>query len=72
MAVSHVPTAARQLRMSAPAVTRALASLETHLGTRLLTRTTRTVALSSITGDGTLRITLAAGTASDHAGNVCR
>lgn len=38
--------AARQLRMSAPAVTRALAGLEAHLGTRLLTRTTRTVALT--------------------------
>jgi DNA-binding transcriptional LysR family regulator len=35
--------AARLLRMSAPAVTRAVAALERHLGARLLHRTTRTV-----------------------------
>jgi DNA-binding transcriptional LysR family regulator len=35
--------AARKLRMSPPAVTRAINELESHLGLRLLTRTTRTV-----------------------------
>lgn len=35
--------AARRLRMSPPAVTRAVAFLEEHLGVRLLTRTTRLV-----------------------------
>lgn len=35
--------AARKLAMSPPAVTRAVHELETHLGLRLLTRTTRTV-----------------------------
>lgn len=35
--------AARRLRMSAPSVTRAVASLEAHLGVRLLERTTRHV-----------------------------
>lgn len=35
--------AARRLRMSPPAVTRAIASLEERLGVRLLTRTTRSV-----------------------------
>ncbi len=35
--------AARKLSMSPPAVTRAINELETHLGLRLLTRTTRTV-----------------------------
>ncbi len=35
--------AARKLKMSPPAVTRAINELETHLGLRLLTRTTRTV-----------------------------
>lgn len=35
--------AARKLNMSPPAVTRAVNELETHLGLRLLTRTTRTV-----------------------------
>ena len=38
--------AARDLGMSAPAVTRAIAALEDWLGTRLFTRTTRTVALT--------------------------
>ncbi|MFO1067838.1 MAG: LysR family transcriptional regulator [Geminicoccaceae bacterium] len=38
--------AGRQLRMSPPAVTRAVASLEASLGTRLLVRTTRTVRLT--------------------------
>ncbi|MEM9454336.1 MAG: LysR family transcriptional regulator [Myxococcota bacterium] len=37
---------ARQLRMSPPAVTRAVASLEETIGTRLLTRTTRKVTLT--------------------------
>ncbi|AUQ25716.1 LysR family transcriptional regulator [Dickeya zeae] len=36
--------AARQLRRSAPAVTRAIAALEKRLGTRLLERTTRKIA----------------------------
>ena len=35
--------AARRLRMSPPAVTRAIALLEERLGVRLLTRTTRVV-----------------------------
>ena len=35
--------AARRLRMSPPAVTRAIAMLEDRLGVRLLTRTTRVV-----------------------------
>lgn len=39
--------AARRLRMSAPSVTRAVAELETHLGCRLLHRTTRTVRLTA-------------------------
>lgn len=38
--------AARRLRMSPPAVTRAVASLEERLGVRLLTRTTRSVRLT--------------------------
>jgi DNA-binding transcriptional LysR family regulator len=38
--------AARQLNMSPPAVTRAVASLEHHIGARLFTRTTRTVKLT--------------------------
>ena len=38
--------AARQLNMSPPAVTRAVASLEDHIGARLFTRTTRTVKLT--------------------------
>jgi DNA-binding transcriptional LysR family regulator len=38
--------AARQLHMSPPAVTRAVATLEEMIGTRLLTRTTRSVKLT--------------------------
>jgi DNA-binding transcriptional LysR family regulator len=38
--------AARRLRMSPPAVTRAIAALEEHVGARLLNRTTRTVRLT--------------------------
>jgi DNA-binding transcriptional LysR family regulator len=38
--------AARQLNMSPPAVTRAVASLEDRIGARLFTRTTRTVKLT--------------------------
>lgn len=38
--------AARQLNMSPPAVTRAVAALEEAIGTRLLTRTTRSVRLT--------------------------
>lgn len=38
--------AARQLNMSPPAVTRAVASLEEQIGARLLTRTTRSVKLT--------------------------
>jgi DNA-binding transcriptional LysR family regulator len=38
--------AARQLSMSPPAVTRAVAALESRIGTRLLTRTTRSVKLT--------------------------
>lgn len=40
--------AARQLEVSAPAVTRAVAALEEHLGARLLHRTTRRVTLTEI------------------------
>jgi DNA-binding transcriptional LysR family regulator len=40
--------AARQLRLSAPAVTRAVAALERHLGARLLHRTTRLVRLTEV------------------------
>ncbi|MGO3123675.1 MAG: LysR family transcriptional regulator [Advenella sp.] len=46
VAVAHAESfsaAARNLGMSAPAVTRAISELETHLGVRLLTRTTRIV-----------------------------
>lgn len=39
--------AARRLRLSAPAVTRAIAALEEGLGTRLLHRTTRVVRISA-------------------------
>ena len=39
-------SAARKLGMSAPAVTRAVSELESQLGVRLLTRTTRTVRLT--------------------------
>ncbi|WP_238280690.1 LysR family transcriptional regulator, partial [Methylobacterium goesingense] len=42
--------AARQLGMSPPAVTRAVAALEDRIGTRLLTRTTRTVKLTEAGG----------------------
>jgi DNA-binding transcriptional LysR family regulator len=45
--------AARQLNMSAPAVTRAVAALEAALGTRLLVRTTRSVKLTE-TGESYL------------------
>src|SRR5215207_93263 len=38
--------AARQLRMSAPAVTRAIATLEEMIGARLFVRTTRSVKLT--------------------------
>jgi len=38
--------AGRSLRLSAPSVTRAVASLEDHLGTQLLARTTRKLALT--------------------------
>ena len=41
---------ARQLNMSASAVTRAIASLEEAIGTRLLTRTTRSVKLTEAGG----------------------
>lgn len=40
--------AARQLEVSAPSVTRAIAALEEHLGARLLHRTTRRVTLTEI------------------------
>lgn len=39
-------SAARSLRVSAPSVTRAVANLEDHLDTQLLTRTTRRLALT--------------------------
>src|SRR3954471_16957147 len=42
--------AARQLNMSASVVTRAIASLEEAIGTRLLTRTTRSVKLTEAGG----------------------
>ena len=42
--------AARQLNMSPPAVTRAVAAREARIGTRLLTRTTRTVKLTEAGG----------------------
>lgn len=38
--------AGRSLQMSPPSVTRAVASLESHVGARLLTRTTRRIALT--------------------------
>ncbi|WP_298235160.1 LysR family transcriptional regulator [uncultured Azohydromonas sp.] len=41
-------SAARRLRLSAPAVTRAVAALEQHLGARLLHRTTRSVRLTDV------------------------
>jgi DNA-binding transcriptional LysR family regulator len=41
-------SAARRLRVSAPAVTRAIAALEQHLGARLLHRTTRHVRLTEV------------------------
>lgn len=40
--------AARRLRLSPPAVTRAIAALEQHLGARLLHRTTRSVRLTDV------------------------
>ncbi|WP_157264303.1 LysR substrate-binding domain-containing protein [Azohydromonas aeria] len=40
--------AARQLCLSAPAVTRSIAALERHLGARLLERTTRSVRLTEV------------------------
>ncbi len=43
--------AARLLHMSPPAVTRAVASLEQHIGTRLLVRTTRSLKLTAA-GEG--------------------
>ena len=39
--------AARQMRVGTPQVSRAIAELETHLGLRLLSRTTRSVALTA-------------------------
>ncbi|CAB3788989.1 HTH-type transcriptional regulator DmlR [Paraburkholderia ultramafica] len=39
-------SAARRLNLSVPAVSRAVAQLETHLGSRLLNRTTRQIALT--------------------------
>ncbi|MGU3361120.1 LysR family transcriptional regulator [Methylobacterium sp. M6A4_1b] len=42
--------AARQLHMSPPAVTRAVAALEARIGARLLTRTTRSVRLTEAGG----------------------
>jgi DNA-binding transcriptional LysR family regulator len=41
-------SAARRLRVSAPAVTRGIAALEQHLGARLLHRTTRHVRLTEV------------------------
>src|SRR6478736_4954840 len=38
--------AARQLKLSPPVVTRAIAALEEHIGARLFSRTTRTVRLT--------------------------
>jgi DNA-binding transcriptional LysR family regulator len=43
---SGFAAAARQLRMSPPAVTRSVSMLEKHLGARLFTRTTRSVRLT--------------------------
>ncbi len=40
--------AARQLKMSPPAITRLIAALENHLAVRLLHRTTRSVALTDV------------------------
>jgi DNA-binding transcriptional LysR family regulator len=40
--------AARQLGLSAPAVSRAIVALEEHVGAKLLRRTTRTVALTDV------------------------
>ena len=45
--------AARALDLAPPVVTRTVADLETHLGARLLNRTTRTIALTEI-GEATL------------------
>ncbi|RDK02980.1 LysR family transcriptional regulator [Paraburkholderia lacunae] len=44
---SSFTSAARQMRVSTPQVSRAIAELETHLGLRLLRRTTRSVALTA-------------------------
>lgn len=41
-------SAARKLRLSPPAVTRAIAELETHLGVKLLNRTTRYVRVTEV------------------------
>ena len=49
-------SAARQLRLSPPAVTRAIAALEERLGARLLNRTTRSVSLTEA-GQGFLEST---------------
>ncbi|MFY8194291.1 MAG: LysR family transcriptional regulator, partial [Novosphingobium sp.] len=43
---SSFAEAARRLHMSAPAVTRAVAALEEHIGARLLVRSTRLVKLT--------------------------
>ncbi len=43
---SGFAAAARQLKLSPPVVTRAVAALEEHIGARLLSRTTRTVRLT--------------------------